>query len=167
MRLIILGAGGLGQVIGDLALQDHRFDEVIYLDDKESDITSGICSEFSSYKDDRTEFYPAFGNNELRKSWIEKLEKNKCSLLTLVHHAAYVSPTCTLGAGTVIMPNAVVNTNTVVKEGCIINIGALVDHDCILEESVHVAPGAIVKGMNHLPECMKVESGKVIQRNSL
>lgn len=167
MRLVILGAGGLGQVVGDLALQDHRFDEVIYLDDKAFEIISGSCSDYLSYKDDRTEFYPAFGNNELRKNWIEKLQENKCPLLTLVHHTAYVSPTCTLGAGTVVMPNSVVNTNTTVEEGCIINIGALVDHDCILEECVHVAPGAVVKGMNHLPECMTVESGTVIQRNSL
>ncbi len=38
----------------------------------------------------------------------------------------------------------------------------MVDHDCILEEGCHLAPGAIVKGINHLPEGTKVDSGEVI-----
>lgn len=43
-----------------------------------------------------------------------------------------------------------------------INIGAMVDNDCILEEGCHLAPGAIVKAINHLPEGTKVDSGEVI-----
>lgn len=54
------------------------------------------------------------------------------------------------------------NTGTRVKKACIINIGAMVDHDCILEERCHLAPGAIVKGENHLPEGTKVDSIEVI-----
>ena len=41
-------------------------------------------------------------------------------------------------------------------------IGAILDHDCTLEEGCHLAPGAIVKGENHLPKGMKVDSGEVI-----
>ncbi len=54
------------------------------------------------------------------------------------------------------------NTGCIIKSGCIINCGAIVDHGCTLEEGVHVCLGAIVKGENYLPRCMKVEAGTVI-----
>lgn len=53
------------------------------------------------------------------------------------------------------------------KQGCIINIGAIVDHDCILEPGVHIAPGVIVKGENHVPSCEKIESGVVLERATM
>ena len=50
---------------------------------------------------------------------------------------------------------------------CIINCSAIVDHDCTLEAGCHIATGGIVKGGNHLPPFTKVDSGEVIERDSL
>ena len=85
------------------------------------------------------------------------------SIPTLVHPRAYVSPAARLGVGAVVLPMAVVNTGVQVGNGCIVNIGALVDHDSILEDGVHLAPGAIVKAENRIPEKMKVDSAQVIE----
>lgn len=157
--LVILGAGGYGQTVADVAEQlGYR---VLFLDDA-AEQAVGKCEEFSTFIGENTEFYPAFGNNALRLSWLNRLEAAGCALPVLVHPRAYVSPKATLTPGTVVLPGAIVNTLCVVKKGCIVNCGAIVDHGCTLEEGVHVCPGAVVKAENHLPAGRKVESGEVI-----
>ncbi len=159
MKLIILGAGGYGQTVADVAEQLSY--EVSFLDDN-SDKAMDTCANFAQYIGDDTCFYPAFGNNESRMAWLEKLMEAGCNIPTIIHPTAYVSPRAKVLHGTVILPGAIVNTGCIIKSGCIVNCGAVVDHGCTLEEGVHVCLGAIVKAYNHLPNCMKVEAGIVI-----
>lgn len=72
-RLLILGSGGYGRVVEDIASQLGRYDKILFLDDAGGEEVCGACSDYPDYIDDCTEIYPAFGNNELRKQWLEKL----------------------------------------------------------------------------------------------
>lgn len=163
MRLIILGAGGHGKVVADIAKQTGKYKEICFLDDNSLDAeVIGKCYQYLEFQSADTEMYPAFGNNTVRIQWENKLLEAGISLAKIILPLAYVSPLAEVASGCVIMPYAVVNTGTKIKKACIINIGAMVDHDCILEEGCHLAPGAIVKGENHLSEGMKVESGEVV-----
>ena len=160
-RLVILGAGGYGRTVADVAHQLGY--STIVLDD-----ASPVhpLSSFQAYINSSTSFIPAFGNNSFRLEWINRIEESGGQLATLIHPTAYVSPTATISPGTVVLPHAVVNTDVVVRKGCILNLGAIVDHGCILEEGVHIAPGAIVKGENRIEKCSKIETGEVVERRS-
>lgn len=158
-RLVILGAGGYGRTVVDIAQQLSY--STIVLDDADP---AHPLSTFSSFIDEHTSFIPAFGNNALRMEWINKIEKSGGQLATLIHPTAYISPTATINPGTVILPHAIVNTDVVINRGCIINLGAIVDHGCILEEGVHICLGAIVKGENRIEKCSKIEAGEVVER---
>ena len=160
-RLVILGAGGYGRTVADVAHQLGY--SSIVLDDADP---AHPLSSFLSYINPTTSFIPAFGNNAFRMEWINRIEDNGGQLATLVHPTAYVSPTDTISPGTVILPHAIVNTDVVMGKGCIINLGAIVDHGCILEEGVHIAPGAIVKGENRIERLNKIEAGEVVERGS-
>ena len=163
MRLIILGAGGHGRVVADIAEQTGKYDEVVFLDDNSSDNkVIGKCNDYINFKSQDTEMYPAFGNNQGRVEWENKVEEAGIKLAKIIHPLAYVSPKAEIANGCIIMPYAIINTATVVKKACIINIGTIVDHDCILEEGCHLAPGAIVKGENSIPTCTKIDSGEVV-----
>lgn len=163
MRLIILGAGGHGRVVADIAEQTGKYDEVIFLDDNSNDDkVIGKCEDYINFKSQDTEMYPAFGNNQGRVEWENKIKEAGIKLAKIIHPVAYVSPKAKVADGCVIMPYASVNTGTVLKKACIINIGAIVDHDCILEEGCHLAPGSIVKGENRVPSCTKIDSGEVV-----
>ena len=164
-KLLILGAGGYGKTVADVARQLGCYDKIAFLDDEKRGMPNvlGACGEVFSFADGTTEVYPAFGNNETRMGWIGTLLEKGVPVPTLVHPRAYVSPMAKLGTGTVVLPMAGVNTGVTVKEGCIINIGALIDHDCVIEAGCHLAPGAIVKAWNRIKAGSKIESDIVIQ----
>ena len=126
----------------------------------------GVCCDFAQMIDDKTAFYPAFGNNETRMSWLHRLMESGCNVPTIIHPTAYVSPTARVMPGTVALPYAIVNTGCEIKAGCIVNCGAIIDHGCVLEEGVHVCLGAIVKAENRIPRCMKIEAGEVVQNRT-
>ena len=167
MRLIILGAGGYGRTVADVAAQTGGYSTIRFLDDNSTapDV-AGKCAEFERFREEQTTFYPAFGNNEGRLAWLHRLQEADCVVLSTIHSTAYVSPTAQVEPGAVILPHAVVNTNCVVKSGCIVNCGAIVDHGCVLEEGVHICLGAIVKAENRIPRCMKIEAGEVVQNRA-
>lgn len=160
-RIVILGAGGFGRTIADVANQLGY--STIVLDDANP---VHPLSSFQSYINSSTSFIPAFGNNSFRLEWINRIEESGGQLATLIHPTAYVSLTATINPGTVVLPHAIINTDVVVGRGCIINLGAIVDHECILEEGVHICLGAIVKGENRIEKYSKVEAGEVVERGS-
>lgn len=163
MNLIILGAGGHGKVVADIAQQTNKYENLFFLDDKSQGRNIlGKCEEYLKFKSENIEMYPAFGNNNLRIEWEEKLEKNGIKLAKIIHPLAYISPLAKIADGCVIMPYAIINTDVKIDKGCIINCGAIVDHNCILNKGCHLAPGSIVKGENILPKYTKIDSGEVI-----
>ena len=163
MRLIILGAGGYGRIIADVAAQIGLYHEIRFLDDASTapDVV-GTCEVFSQFNDGDTVFYPAFGKNQARMDWVRHLRSQNCRLATIIHPSAYVSPKAAIMPGTAILPKAVVNTGCLINTGCIVNCGAIVDRGCVLEEGVHVSLGAIVKGDNRIPAYKKIEAGDIV-----
>lgn len=155
MKLVVLGAGGYGRTVADLAEQLGY--DVIVLDDN----SDKKCDTFKEYN---CPVIPAFGNNEFRLEWCKKILDAGGELATLIHPHAYVSPKATVERGTVILPGAIVNTGTKVGMGAIVNLGAMIDHDCIIEEGCHICVGAIEKGENRIPRCTKIEAGHIVER---
>lgn len=134
-RLIILGAGGYGKTIEDVASQLNRYKQISFLDDKaEGKNVLGKTDDFKNFINDETEFYPAFGDNELRYNWILRLDEAGASIATVIHQSAYISPKAVIGKESAILPNASINY------------------------------GAVVKGENLIPAFIKIESGTVITR---
>lgn len=158
-QLVVLGSGGYGHTVADVAEQLGY--NILFLDDS---LPGYELSTFSSYIDDHTEFIPAFGNNEFRLSWCNRITQSGAELATLIHPTAYVSPKASIAPGTVILPHAIVNTDSVINRGSIVNLGSIVDHGCIIEEGVHVCLGAIVKGENRIQRLSKIEAGEVVER---
>lgn len=48
MRLIILGAGGYGKTVADIARQSGKYEQIYFLDDGQetSDLILGTCLEY-------------------------------------------------------------------------------------------------------------------------
>lgn len=158
-RIVILGSGGYGRTVYDVAEQLGYSITVLDDCDREHPLDS-----FSLYIKNDVEFIPAFGNNEFRLGWLERIEKAGGKPATLVHPSAYVSPRAHVSEGCVILPGAIINTGTRIGKGCIINLGATLDHDVIIEDGVHLCVRCIIKGENRISRCEKIEAGEIIER---
>ena len=70
-RFVILGAGGYGRTVADVAHQLGY--STIVLDD--ADPTHPLLT-FSSYISNDTSFIPVFGNNAFRMEWLNGIEES-------------------------------------------------------------------------------------------
>lgn len=163
---MILGAGGHGHVVAETAKAMRHSDgnpiynKIDFLDDLKSEAL-GKLQDLPQLKKEYQEVFPAVGDYGKRLELYAKAKRFGFFVPVLIHPEAYVSPSATMGEGTVILPRAVVHTGAVIGKECILSIGSLVDHGCVLEDGVHLDCGAIVKG-SRIPEGAKVPCGKVI-----
>jgi len=150
-KLLIIGAGGHGKVVADIARQMGLWNELYFLDDN-SELESvlgvkviGGSAEWANYINDH-DIFVAVGNNKIRKKIIEQLNYAGASIPVLIHPSAVIGSEVVLGQGTVIMAGGVINCCTQVGQGCIINTSASIDHDCRIDEYVHISPGVRIAG---------------------
>lgn len=163
-HLLILGAGGFGRQLWELAQEDGRFATVAFLDDQSQDPrVVGQCREYRELAGKYTCALAAFGNNSLRLEWAEKLEQAGYTLPVLCHATAYVSPSAQLGPGTVVLPHANIMAGVKVGRCCIVNTGAVADHDSRLEEGCHLCLNAVVKAGAVLPALTKLDAGEILR----
>ncbi len=160
--LLILGAGGMGRMMQETALQ-LGYEDIAFLDDakKEKDVI-GKCCDYENFLSKYDSAIAAFGDNSMRLYWTEKLMEAGYQVPSLIHPTAVVSPNATVGRGCFILQRAVVNRDTVLEQAVLINSGAVVDHDSYLSSGVHIGLGSVVKAHCTIAHGTKVEAGEVI-----
>ena len=169
-RLLIIGAGGHGKVVADIALKMNQWDEICFLDDdKTKREVMGLkvidsSSNVKSYLDD-SDFFVAIGDNSTRKKVIEELLVEGIQLPTLLHPNAVIGQDVKIGQGTVIMAGVVINCCTEIGEGCIINTSSSIDHDNMIRDYVHISPGSNLAGSVKIGKETWVGTGSTVINN--
>ncbi|MEH7577961.1 acetyltransferase [Priestia megaterium] len=151
-KLLILGAGGHGKVVSEIAQLMKQWEEIAFLDDRE-DISEvlgipivGKLADLLALRSEYEYAFVAIGSNTARLKWTEKLSHHDFKIPTLIHPSSTVSAKSFIEEGTVIMAGAVINPDTKIGRSCIINTASTIDHDCILQEGVHTSPGVHLGG---------------------
>ena len=157
-NLLVLGAGGHGRDVMDIALLSRKWDKISYLDDKPvSDKLTGIHTigklrDFKLFTDEFSYGFVAIGNNALRLQLINEVLEAGFKMPTLIHPTAIISNTVEIECGSVVLAGAIINTCNKISRGCIVNIGSTLGHDCNLSEGVQVSPGANIGGCTSIGE---------------
>lgn len=160
-RLLIIGAGGHGLVVEEIA-KACGYETIDFLDDKAPNAV-GKINEVSFYAPNYDGVIISIGNNAVRCDITEKLETIEgINVVTLIHPTAFVSKSATIGKGTVIEPNVTINANSKIGEGCIISVGVIVDHDCKIGCFSHINAGAICMAGSKVEGFTKVNAGGII-----
>ena len=165
-KLLIIGAGGHGKVVKEIAesMMENQvvvYDTVDFLDDNAVE-SVGKIKDLKRLMILYDEVFCGIGNNQIRKELIEKAEKSGYQIPVLIHPTAYISPSAMIEKGTEVEPKAIINANSVIKKGSIISVGAIIDHDVCVEEYVHVNAGAICKAGSVINSLEKLEAGQVV-----
>ena len=164
-KLAIIGAGGHGKVIADMA-KKNGYERIAFLDDCNKDDFLGcypIIGDTDIAVPEDYDFFIAIGNAEIRRKMTGKFSDR--NIVTLIHPDAVIADGVKLGRGTCIMAGAVINPGVVIGEGCIVNTSSSVDHDSVLGDYVHVSVGAHIAGTVCVGDGTWVGIGAVISNN--
>jgi len=166
--LVIIGAGGQGRIVADVALNMNRYEHIVFLDEGNPDGEClgfpivGRIDEAHKYLES-AEFFVAIGNGEVRAKKMCELQEMNAKIATLIHPSAVIGTNVTIGKGTVIVAGAVINPCSSIGKGCIINTCTSVDHDCVVGDYVHVAAGARLCGTVRVGNFTWVGAGAVVR----
>jgi acetyltransferase EpsM len=146
-KLYIFGASGHGKVVAELVTSTHCYIESI-IDDAPKSLTLGLIPIISSLsivppKSD-VAMIIAIGNNLVRKKI--SLRFSDYNFFSSIHQMAFVSPSATVGLGTVVMVHAVVNSDAKIGKHVIINTASVIEHDCNIADFVHISPKVTLSG---------------------
>jgi len=166
MDLIIYGFGGHGKVVFDLA-RSLGYREVGVFDERYAGHPPSAGVTFLGAYDER--LHPdvplvfAMGDNAVRRRLSGQVRHR---FATLVHPRASVSPSASVGHGTVVLQNAVIQADASVGRHCIMNVGAVVDHDSGVGDFCHLRPYSYAAGGSRLSELTTVGPGVSLPRNT-
>ena len=170
--LLILGAGGHGKVVLDVAESMECYEVIHFLDDGKAvgeqvlgcEVV-GKISECHLHSRNYTDAIVALGNNEVRLELTEKLKELGYHIPILIHPSSVVSQYTNIKEGTVIMPQAVINADASIGKACIINTGAVIEHDCEVGDGAHIAYRAVLGGGAKVGDKVLVDIGEIVGRN--
>ena len=150
-KIAILGAGGHGKVVGDIAFL-NGFSHIDFFDDNYLDIKNypfkviGELDQFKKIYNKYSFWFISIGDNSIRKKIFLRFHKLKKNLTNLIHPGSIISQFSKIDKGVCIMANVVINAGTKIKTGAIINSSASIDHDCSIGEFAHIAPNVTLCG---------------------
>jgi sugar O-acyltransferase (sialic acid O-acetyltransferase NeuD family) len=150
-NIAILGAGGHGKVIGDIAFL-NGFSKIDFFDDNYLDVKNfpfkviGKLDEFEKLHHKYSFWFISIGDNSVRKKIFLRFRKLKKNLINLIHPSSIISQFSKIDRGVSIMANVVINAGSKIKTGAIINSSASIDHDCNIGEFAHIAPNVTLCG---------------------
>lgn len=169
-KLLIIGAGGHGRVVADIALKMNKWSSIAFLEDNEEVKSSmglrvlGGLNEVSKYID-FYDIFVAIGNNQIREKIQKDLELMGASLPILVHPQATIGEHVQLGKGVAVMAGAIINCCSVIGNGSIINTGSTIDHDNVIKEYAHISPGVHIAGSVEIERRTWLGVGTIVSNN--
>ena len=173
MRVAIYGSrvDGHASVVLEVLLSGSQFAPIGLLDDwpenasrriGELEVIGGIADLPRLAGEGVEGVVLGFGAAQGRKEVLAAVGAAGLVLPTLVHPAAHVEPSATLGEGVQVMPHAHVGPNARLGRGCLVNTGAIVEHDVVLGDGAVVDPGAILAGRVRIGDDVEVGSGAAL-----
>ena len=156
MNVVIVGAGGHGQVVADILLAAGRCGECIraigYVDDRTNPQLSlrsdqpllGTIAQLSEFPHDAV--VVAIGDNEKRARIMCALASTGEIFVTARHPSSIVSEDVQPGDGSVLCARTAVITGSRLGRGIILNTASTIDHHSIVGDYAHIAPGVHIGG---------------------
>lgn len=168
-RVIVIGAGGHGRSVAEAILLLGR-DKLIGFVDDGADPNAKVWTYPILGRTDSLHILRmladsvvvAIGNNAVRETLHARVREAGFELLNVIHPAAFVSPTASMGAGCAVMAGAVVGTEAQLGEGVLVNFGATVDHHCRVDAFGHLGVNACMTGGSVLGHRAWMQAGSAL-----
>lgn len=164
-KLLILGAGGYGQVIKELAVATGDYETVDFLDDQ-SPLAIGRLDDHPRFLQMYTHAVVSIGNAEIRSKYLADLQSAGFQIPVLIHPRASVSGSAQLGAGTVVEAQSAVGTNARIGAGTLLCLGCIVNHDAVVGDFCTLQCGSVVCSNAVLPDKTLLDYNEVKKKKN-
>jgi sugar O-acyltransferase (sialic acid O-acetyltransferase NeuD family) len=156
VRVLILGAGGHGQVVADILLRMQETGTGVvpigYLDDNPALAGEqllglpilGTVADLGAIAHDA--LVVAIGDNRIRQRLFESLRAQGERFVVAHHPSAVIAPDVPVGPGSMICAGVVVCPGSVVGANVLLNTSCTVDHHNQVADHVHITPGVHLGG---------------------
>jgi sugar O-acyltransferase (sialic acid O-acetyltransferase NeuD family) len=172
MILFVYCAGALGKEVIDMAEEmngeQKRWDEIRFVADiYEDDYFYGhkVMSFEETLKcasQQDVEVVIANGEPEARNQLYAKCKRHDLRIATLVHPLANISPSATIGEGTVIRKFTTVSSDAVIKENVYIQPYVGIGHDAEIGANSVISSFAAIPGYCKIGDCVYIASGAIL-----
>jgi len=173
-NLIILGAGGFGREVFDLANYCYQNDPDFrirgFLSDGPSDIESlgyppvlGTVDGYDIREDDI--FIPGIGNINDRKKVVEIILRKGGEFITLIHPSAVISPSARIGEGVAIKAFCVLASNVMIGNYTFLQSSTIYGHDVKIGNFCQINSFSFFAGCVHVDDMVTVNAGAKIVQN--
>ena len=176
-QIIIIGAGRhaaeICSYVNDLIAVGQEVKIVGCVDERKSPGSfedTKILGDFRALadrlkKNEKFCYITAAGDNQLRRSFVEKIEKigaSNLSAWSLIHPSVYMGKDNQIGQGTCLAPGSIVTTQVTIGNHCIINVNASISHDCKIGDFTNINPGAVICGNVKVGRSCFIGAGAVV-----
>lgn len=165
-KLLLVGAGGFGRVVSELAVQKY---DCAFVDDGVETGTEicgvkvvGCVSDLPKLFDTYKLLVVTIGNNAVRERIYNTAEKIGYAFPNLIHPSAYVSPYAKMGRGCVLLHNAVVQNGSAVGSGVLLNPGVEIHHDCSVDDFALIYTNSVVRTYAKVGKRVRIGSNVTI-----
>lgn len=170
-KLLLVGAGGFGRVVSELARQTY---DCAFVDDG-VDIGTVICDIpvightenllelFAEYKN----LVIVIGNNVVRERIYDLAKDIGYSFPNLISPSAYISPYAQLGWGCVILNNAVVQNGSIVGNAVLINPGVEIHHDSSVGDYDLIYTNSVIRTYAKVGKSVRIGSNVTVCNNTV
>ena len=170
-KLLLVGAGGFGRVVSELARQTY---DCAFVDDS-AEIGAIICdvpvigrtADLQTLFAEYQKLVVAIGNNAVRERIYDMAKRIGYGFPNLISPSAYISPYAKLGWGCVILNNAVVQNGSMIGNGVLINPGVEIHHDCTVGDCTLIYTNSVVRTDAKVGKCVRIGSNVTICNNAV
>ena len=168
-RLLVLGAGGYGRAVAEVALSLGEYTVVGFVDDRWPEIPPvwglpvlGRMADLPQLALLADAAVPAIGDNAARQAACHQAMAAGLALASVIHPRAVVAPSAVLGQGVTVMAAAVIGTEARIDEGAVINAAVVVDHQAQVGACAYLGVGACMGGGSTLAAGQRLLAGNTL-----
>ena len=169
-KLLIVGAGGLGRMVMETALEDfdcYFIDDNFQLNDKICGIkVVGKINDIEQLKSHYDYLIVAIGNNAFREELTEKARNYGYIIPNIFNSTAYISKFATFGYGCIVLSNASIQNGAVLGNGVVITANVEVHHDATIDDYALIYSNSTIRTYTHIGKRTKIGSNVTIKNNT-
>lgn len=171
-KLVIVGAGGYGRAVYDIAIRmpsiNAEFVIKGFIDDT-LDALKGypnyppILSTIKEYKAETDDvFVCAIGNIKYKRPIIDYLKQKGCEFFSVIHPTAGIGTNTMIGKGCIIGKNSMIDCDVHIEDNVAIQANVVIGHDSIIGEGSVIDCFSFTGGFSKLGKDVTVHTSSII-----